>query len=56
MPMPDSLQAVFRGATAAERLKEYQIARQLCKQGLGIEPSSPELLKLSEVRITIQRA
>lgn len=47
---PLNLQAFFRGATAAERLKEYQKARELCKQGLAAEPSSPELLKLSEVR------
>ena len=44
-----SVQAVYRAAKAALKLKRYGKVIELCKAGLAIDPASTELARMQDV-------
>jgi hypothetical protein len=46
---PDNLKAIFRGARAAAKLKEWGSCSKLVEAGLKLEPGAPELLQIQKV-------
>lgn len=49
----NATQAAFRGATAADRLGDFEQAAKLCRCGLQIDPALPELKQLSQVSLNV---
>ena len=46
---PDNLKAIFRGARAAGKLKEWGKCSRLVEVGMKLEPGAPELLQIQKV-------
>jgi tetratricopeptide (TPR) repeat protein len=45
------LKSYFRAAQAAQQLKRWSDALEVCKRGLEVEPGAAELLKIQQVQI-----